>query len=291
MCSNLIQYTFGVKEGESMTDEQSMIAQKTLIEPPYPEYNKQLNDKLFPSDPKYALFSFVKTPEIDYIGELMAEKVKLQSALPNFNFERFDKILTVMKKEKTVFGVAKIRGAFKTEKAARERACKLIKESDSLHSIMTCKIGVPFPLVTKGYAKEVESINLKETLESVLSKSEADRRKALRDEMKEVEDRAAALKLEEEFTDIDRYITERVKSACLQENIIDNLKKLMTCFENIKRLENPLIKEEYLTRYNEARKDVGLTDSFYVKYMSVSTISGLNACSECFRILNYSVDS
>ncbi|AOC55151.1 hypothetical protein LCDVSa067L [Lymphocystis disease virus 3] len=290
MCSNLIQYTFGIKEGESMTDEQLKIAQEALVEPLYPEYNKKLNDKLSPGDPKYALFSFVKTPEIDYVGELTTEKVKLRSALPDFNFDRFDKILTVMKKEKTVFGVAKIRGAFKTEKAAREKACKLIKESDSLHSIMTCKIGVPFPLVTKGYAKEVESVNLKETLETVLSKSEAGRRKALKEEMQEVEDRAAALKLEEEPTDIDRYITERVKSACLQENILDNLKKLMICFENIKRLENPLIKEEYLTRYNEARRDVGLTDSFYVKYMSVSAVTGLNACSECFKTLNYSVE-
>ncbi|AAU10945.1 hypothetical protein LDVICp100 [lymphocystis disease virus-China] len=291
MCSNLIQYTFGIKEGDSMTDEQLKIAQENLIKPLYPEYNKKLNDKLSPGDAKYALFSFVKSPEIDYIKELTLEKTKLKSELPNFDFDRFDKILTILKKEKTIFGVAKIRGAFKTEKAARSRACKLIKESDSLHSIMTCKIGVPFPLVTKGYAKEVESINLKETLENVLSKSEIAHQKALKDEMKEVENRTNTLKLEEEATDIDKYITERVKSVSLQENIIENLKKLMTCFENIKRLETPLIKEEYLTRYNEARKDVGLTDSFYVKYMSVSAVSGLNACSECFKALNYSIES
>ncbi|NP_078701.1 hypothetical protein LCDV1gp057 [Lymphocystis disease virus 1] len=293
MCSNLIQYTFGVTEDKRktvMTEEQLQAAETVLLSPTYPEYNKKLNDKLVSTDPKYALFSFVKTPEIDYSAELTTEVTKLKNLTKEFDFQTLDKIICILKKEKTIFGVAKVRGAFKTEKAARERACKIIKESDSLHSIMTCKIGVPFPLVTKGYARELNSINLKEALTNAFTQSELTHKKELVNELKEIEKRTDALKLETESAQdpIDVYITERVKSAHLQENILKNLTKLINCFNKLTHIETDSIKEVYLLKYITACQEVGLNNTVHIKYMTIPLTTGLTTVTECVKLLNYS---
>lgn len=231
-------------ESGVLSPEEVKSATASLIKPiPFRKINRRFIDPQKHGEPKFALFSFVKSQDA------IADK------------DGF-------------FGVGKIRGVFYTEKEASERAEEIIRDVDSTNSIHTCMVGVPFPLVVQGYAEELSEINLQNKVESAISDNVRAKRKAEQKEMEEIKRRKEELMDEESRArpenPEDKYISQRVKLAHLRYAIIEHTTKLAECKELEKKVIvqlkeesqlHPEYEEIYMDRYKKARRDVGIPES------------------------------
>lgn len=230
-------------------------------------------DKLDYSQPRYALFSFIDKKEQNLA--LFLDKVKKHddyNALPGSIVHL---IQDEENKEPSIAGVGKIRGVFYTEQEAAEKAEEIIRFQDSANSIFTCRIGVPFPLVPKGYAQEVEEVNLQEETENTIKLNVREKRKKEEREIQEIKRREEELRADVEKTQEERiedtYISQRVKLAQLRSQIEAHKQKLMECtaFEEtcIKWLlktkeSNPEFEKCYIEKYMNARKQSNIPTDY-----------------------------
>lgn len=204
---------------------------------------RKLCDPIKHGEPRFALFSFIKAQGVE----------------PD---------------KDGFFGVAKIRGAFASEKEAAERAEELIRDVDSVNSIHTCLIGVPFPLVVSGSAAEVTKIDLKNKVEQTISANVKAKRKEEEQEIAEINKRRNELMKNEGKIEPDdpetRYIEQRVKLAHLRHAIAEYKKKGADCIElektvrsNLKewKEKNPEFEENYIAKYKQARRDAFIPET------------------------------
>jgi len=222
---------------------------------PFRIANRRLVDPMKPGEPRFMLFSFTKA----------------EGATPD---------------KDGFMGVAKIRGAFFTEQEAAIRAEEIIRDVDSSNCVNTAIAGMPFPLVAKGYALEETEIDLSKKTEKVISDNVRAKRKADEKEIREIEERRAALlnddgSIKESESPEDVYIQQRVKLAHLRYAISEHISKLKECRDlEMKvrthlrecRLQHPEYEDDFIKRYQEGRRKVGIpadTDfSGFMKYFS-----------------------
>lgn len=224
-----------------------------MSESKHVEFPSRFVDPIEPGEPKFALFSFV----------------------PGRNIKPDDK---------GFFGVAKIRGAYHTYAEASKRAEDIIKYVDSSSSIFTQKIGEPFPLVVKGYADDVDEVQIKEAVETSLRDN--DRKKQLEEKkiMDEIRQREEALKRDvdpNEPTDPKEvYLEKRVKLAhlthhikTLRTQIEECLVKREKCRQELIDMNetDPSLEETYIDRYMNARRQANIPESTdkdgFMKYL------------------------
>jgi len=187
--------------------------------------------------------------------------------------------------ENGVYGFVKFRGVFPTLREADERSEYIIRNVDSFHEIYTSYCGRPFPLThNKNFVKETREIDIKDQLVKAVSedvKAKVMKDKEIKEQIKEREKKL----LEESITGEppeDRYITAQVKRANLVHVYVETRKSLekikesiLKCREEINQLdkESPQFKEEYIEKYNNARKESGLEsykDTTYLQYMGLN---------------------
>jgi hypothetical protein len=203
----------------------------------YPKINRKFVDPARPGDHRFALFSFVKAKG---------------ATADNDGF----------------FGVAKIRGSFYTAEEAAIRAEELIRDVDSTNSIYTCLMGAPFPLVTKGNAKTLSEVNLRDKTEKAISDNVRMKRLEEQKEIDEIKERSNALMNNDtdEVADeqpAEKYIEQRVKLAHLRYAMHEHTTKLAECKEleikvrDVLRQEagkHPDYEEGFLARFNHGRR-------------------------------------
>lgn len=183
------------------------------------------------------------------------------------------------------FGVAKVRGVFYTEEEAAERAEEIIKDIDSTNSIFTCLVGVPFPIVDKGHCDTVSEIDVRKKVETTISENVRAKRLTEQKEMQDIKEREEELMDENGIArdpgDEEQYIQNRVKLAHLRYAINEHNVKIKECKELIDKVvsvlltskaENPEFEENYLKRYKEGRRKVGIPEntdmSGFMKFMA-----------------------
>jgi hypothetical protein len=183
-----------------------------------------------------------------------------------------------------VFGMLKVRGTFATEDEAMLRAEYLVRNVDSYHSIYHTYVGRPFPLAaTNKYISDTVEIDIKKKVTEETSAQIRQKRDAERQTIKEIEEKEKELlsdvaKKPEEIDPVDTYTELRVKKAQLSWTYLETLKKMNEMKANIIKARQELVqmdadhpecREEYMTRYKEARKKSGLpeTDESFMKYL------------------------
>jgi len=227
---------------EPLNKQETIMAVHELVNPvSFPKVNRKFIDPMKPGDLRFALFSFIKA----------------EGAEPN---------------QDGLFGVAKIRGAFFTEKEASARAEEIIRDVDSTNSIFTCIIGAPFPVVVKGFSTELVQIDLQDKTEQTISDNVRAKRRAEQKEMEEIKARRDLLMQDEgkiEASELDKYIEQRVKLAHLRYAISEHSLKLEECKELEKKvrinltercIENPDFEKDYLARYKQSRRDAHIPE-------------------------------
>ena len=230
-------------QAESLSNEEAKIAASDLYKniTNYQKVNRRFCDPIKPEIPKFALFTFIKSPNI-------------QPDSDGF------------------FGVAKIRGAYNSSEDAQVAAEEIIKHVDSTNSVYTCLMGVPFPLVCKGYSSELSEVDLREKTEEVISKNVRLKRDQDKKEIEELKEREQNLH-KDVSTDKDPediYIENRVKLAHLKYMIQEHTSKLkecselkIKCSEFLKKecSEHPEFEKNYLDRYMSSRRKANVPEN------------------------------
>lgn len=181
-----------------------------------------------------------------------------------------------------VYGFAKLRGNFQTEQEASDRAEKIIKETDSTHTIFHTWVGKPFPVtIDEKYVQDVEEVNIRKEQAVAISKSIKDQNKKDKKIVDEIQERQRVLKEDvkrtkksdyeddedEEFL-IDDYITLKVKKAQLHWTYMQHIEKILDLRKLIlnvnveveqKDSENPEMKAQFYAKYMKAREQSGFT--------------------------------
>ncbi len=146
-------------------------------------------------------------------------------------------------------------------------------------------VGVPFPLVCRGYADNVSEIDLKAKVEKTISDNVRRKRNEEQKEIKEINEREKRLvedvHPETIKNDEDAYVEQRVKLAHLKYAVDEHAKKEKEC-EALKRktmkflvaesTAHPEYEQTYLDKYMRARREANIpqnTDmSGFMKYMA-----------------------
>jgi hypothetical protein len=170
-----------------------------------------------------------------------------------------------------VYGFAKLRGNYQTDKEASERAEFLIRNHDSYHQIYHAYVGRPFPLtLSSKYSAETSEIDIKKSMTESISSDIKNKKQEEAKQMKEIEDREKELLQEtrrETPDPLDHYITLRVKKAQITWTYVETQKKL----EDMKNIivktrkeiedmdaESSTYYESYFKKYCDAREQSGL---------------------------------
>jgi hypothetical protein len=254
------------------------LEQLTIVSSTFPKINRRFIDPPVQGEPKYALFSFIKSP--DYAMKNFLHKI--ESFLP----EDHQKELKDLNERKSVIhGIGKIRGAYFTEQEANMAARKIVQNVDSANSIFTCIVGSPFALVNEGMSEEVAKIDVKNLVEQTLAENIRLKRVQEQKEKEEILARQDALKSavkkDPVLTELENYITARVKLAHLRYSIDKHkterelaLKNEKSCIDFLLELEsrNKTFDKEFLDYYLEGRKAAGVSDEYafegFLKYFA-----------------------
>lgn len=180
-----------------------------------------------------------------------------------------------------IYGVAKLRGNYKSSEEAANAAESIVREIDSCNEIYTVKVGQSFPLSKDvKFVSEFSSIDLskevtteeKLRVQSEQKKEKREKKKILDRERKLLEEHKQILEDSYEEDPLDVYIRARVKMAQLkytleitQKKIQEEIKPaLQKSIEDLSELDvkYPGIKDEYMKHYLDARAESGLTTEF-----------------------------
>lgn len=264
----------------SLTDEETNLALQKLIitQSEFPKINRRFIDPLIQGAPKYALFSFIKSPDYEM-------KNFLQKIEGTLSAEHQKELNTLNNRKNVIHGVGKIRGAYFTEEEANTSARKIVQNVDSSNSIFTCVIGSPFALVNEGMSEEVAKIDVKNLVEQTIAENIRLKRIQEQKEKEEILARQDALKStikkDPVLTELENYITARVKLAHLRYSIDKHkterelaLKNEKTCIDFLLELEsrNKTFDKDFLDYYLAGRKAAGVSDNYafegFLKYFA-----------------------
>lgn len=204
--------------------------------------------------------------------------------------------------EQGIYGFAKLRGNFGSEMEANSRAEYLVRNHDSYHQIYHTYVGRPFPLTTTSdFSKEVYKVDVQKEAVSAISDEVKRKREKEQKDIEEIKEREKQLledvKKKEEPTD-DHYTTLRVKKAQLAWTYIETDRKLKQMCVNIAKATReieeldakyPDLKNNYLQKYMDARKQAGLStdkasmDTSFMKYLVED--ADIPAVKEQYKIL------
>ncbi|AAV91095.1 unknown protein [Grouper iridovirus] len=267
MCSELVEMAFGPvnQNAPPLTDKEAEAAQNELVKGPfpYPHVKRKYHDKIPATDPKYVLFSFVE----------------VIPACDNASSEGMCKCCNKRRRGQ-VFGVACVRGTAQTLEKAKAKALKLVSNKDSVHVVLTCMAGKPFPLVSSGMAEKTVTPSAMEVAENALDAHSAEQRKQKLKEKLELKKREQEIKernkkllqdpsaADETETPLENYTTSRVKAACLLQNAkqaAENIVKYMASLYNTakhireKEHEDPSLVKDYPDLLRKTRTDLGIS--------------------------------
>lgn len=174
---------------------------------------------------------------------------------------------------KGVYGFAKVRGVFGTEREADERAEELILKHDSYHKIQHIFVGRPFPVtLSDKFTANVNEVDLQRQVKEEIAADVKAKREKERKEVERIQERAKNLQedVDKEDEDMEDYYTKmRVKKAQLLWTYTETMKKLdvmkesiIKTREEIKKMDEdePRLKEVYLKKYLESREKAGIKD-------------------------------
>lgn len=258
-------FTITSQEAPSLTVEELENANRELSFKPYPVFNKRFSDNFIKKhDPQYALFSFIPR----HNKKLYMFNKEIRHLL---NIEQQAQIDDMLDDEKFIYGVGKIRGAYNTILEAEDASDKIIQNIDSTNSVFICKIGEPFPLVTKGFSEEVKKIDVKNIIEQSMIENIRQKRVREQKEIEEIKHRQQQLAQPVEaspyISDLDNYITMRVALANtryekdkIKQMSIDLSKRETDFVSKLLEMDkkNPDFEKDYMDRYMAGRKSVGL---------------------------------
>jgi hypothetical protein len=176
--------------------------------------------------------------------------------------------------DKGVYGFAKLRGNYPTDREASERAEFLIRNVDSYHQLYHTYVGRPFPLTeSSDYSAETSEIDIRQSMTESVSASIKGKKNDERQQIKEIEERENKLKEESKKEDedpVDFYTTLRVKKAQIVWTYLETAKKLEEMKEIIIKTraqitdmdkEDKSYSENYFKKYCDARSESGLDNS------------------------------
>ena len=219
-----------------LTDDQTSAALSELSKTAFPKIRKRYIDPPI-ADQKYGLVTFIPA----------------KGVVPN---------------EKGYYGYIKLRGVFNNVDDCTHQMDQIIRYTDSTNHIHVCMVGHPVPLVTSGFAAEVDKIDIRETVEKDISTNV--KKKALEDRKKidEMHEREEALKKDVEEPDPeDSYIAKRHKLAVLRFTISEHKRHLREASEARKKCVKELLaenkchpewEETYLEKYMAARREANI---------------------------------
>ena len=176
--------------------------------------------------------------------------------------------------EKGIYGFAKLRGNYATDREASERAETLIRTTDSYHKIFHAYVGRPFPLTTSSdFSGETREIDIRKSMSESVSNSIKSKKKEERQVVKEIENREKELLEEskkEEEDPLDYYTTLRVKKAQITWTYLETEKKLQEMKDIITKTREEIeameakddsYAKQYYKKYCDAREGAGLNNS------------------------------
>jgi hypothetical protein len=208
-------------------------------------------------------------------GYRRIERRYLDPPIPNQNIGLFSFIPSRGSRpdSKGVYGFAKLRGVYSTEREADERSEDLVRNQDSYHKIFYINVGRPFPVtLSDKFSASVNEIDIQKQVKAEIAADVKSKREKERKEIEQIQDRAKNLQenVDKEDEDPEDYYTKmRVKKAQLMWTYIETMKKLDIMKESIIKArdeinrmdaEDPHLKEVYLEKYMEARKSAGIKD-------------------------------
>ena len=178
-----------------------------------------------------------------------------------------------------IYGVAKIRGTYKSAKKAADAAERIIREVDSINEVFHVRVGEAFPLTKETkWTERFDAVDLRKHVEGVQRDKEfaaeeeqekerkllLDREQKLLDENKEILDgtfkedpldtyirvNVARAQLKWTQADIERKLEEEIKPAIARREV-----EIATLDQ-----EHPEFREKFLQKYMAARKDACLNN-------------------------------
>jgi len=187
-----------------------------------------------------------------------------------------------------IYGMAKVRGIYATEREADERAEFLIRNVDSFHDIYHVPVGRPFPITNSDkFSNEIKNIDIRKKTTQIISEDIMDKKRQEQKEMQEMKEREHHLLEEsrkaqnnEPRDTFEEYITENVKRAQLIWTYHETKKKMdqmrigfQKATERIQELDEnyPLYKDQYRDKYMEARRESGIPDNndSFIQYLGM----------------------
>lgn len=181
-----------------------------------------------------------------------------------------------------VFGFAKLRGNFQTEEEANAQAEKIIRTTDSTHTIFHAYVGRPFPMtVSDKYAADTSEVDIRKEMTTAVSNSIKEKKEEDKRIAREIEQREKELyddvdtERDPAAIEEDEYITLRVKKAQLSWTYLEHVKKIKEIKEIIVRTT------EQIAKSDAANSD--LSASFFTKYVNARQKAGLKNDPEEFR--------
>lgn len=252
----------------SLTKNQMKNAKNVLFKKVenFPKINRKFIDPQKAGEPRYALFSYIELPDYEMSNFLDEIKTSLTD-------QQLTKLNELQSRKQVIKGVAKIRGSFFTQLEAEQKAEELIKDIDSTNSIFTCIIGTPFPLVTEGFADELNEVDLQNQTEHTISQNVREKRRKDQKEMNELKQQQDELMqdvtMDPSAKEEENYISNRVKLAALKNEINSHENKIKECTDlknncvqwllDIKS-KNPEYEATYMEKYMAARKNANIPD-------------------------------
>jgi len=246
---------------DPLTKEQLEVAKKEL-------YNKEYTKLDFPRNMKFGI-----DPKV--AGQVYG----LISFIPSKNAKP---------DQDGCFGILKLRGNFGSETEADKWAEKLIKDHDTYSEIDTVFIGRPFPLFidNEKYAQKTREIDIRKIVTDNQKAAQVEKQQKEQKEIQEIQERQRKLlnkETEEEkdsaVTDIDYYVTLRVKKANAMAVVDEAEKRIKEAQEVIDKVskeieefdeKEPTYKDEYIEKYKAALGVVGANpeENPLIKYMN-----------------------
>jgi hypothetical protein len=276
-----------------LTDQQLLSAKNELFHAvTFPKVNRKFIDPPKNGEPRFALMSYIPKKDL----EMQAFLSEVRQTLSNKHKSQLEQLEN---RKDIIHGVFKIRGAYHTPSEAEARSEEIIRDVDSVNSIFTCVVGVPYPLVASGQSLNVDEIDLQKETEKTLAQNVREKRKKEQKEMEEMKQREEEL-MKDTTKDLhekeaDDYVEHRVKLAHLRYTINEHHKKREECIrlekECVKWLldvkqKHPEFENSYMEKYMDARRKAYIPDDQegegFMKYMNDPIYKLPNAkCDDC----------
>jgi hypothetical protein len=218
------------------------------------KFHTQLNDKY-----KSVIRTYTDPP-VPYQRYALFTFIPIKDATPN---------------AQGVYGFAKIRGSYDTEKEATEQAELLIKSVDSANSIFLAPVGKPFPVsIDSKFVKEVTEVELKTEMTKTLSEDMKVKKKDDMQTQKEIFDRAQKMVEDSKQMEEGSYEEDPLEMYC---GLHQTRANLIWTYKDYQRRQNEI--KEALPRVRDRlakldKEHPEFVDLYYDRYMNARKVAG-----------------